>query len=353
MTKKMKAAFLPGNSTVEIHEVNIPEPGHGEVLIKMKSSTICGSDIRAIYREHLGKGPEGYQNKICGHEPCGQIVKAGPGLRRFKEGDRVIVYHISGCGVCNDCRRGYMISCTSEYRRAYGWQRDGGMAEYMLAEEKDLVRLPDSLSYTDGAQVACGFGTVYEGLEKIGISGNDSVLVVGLGPVGLAACMLARAMGAQKIIGVDTVKERVDLAVEKGLADHALISNDLTMIKIQGLTNGFGCEKTVECSGHTLGRQLAIRAARKWGKIVFIGEGGTVEFNPSPDIIHDQKTIYGSWVTNIWRMEELVERIVRWGIHPEDLVTHRFTLENASEAYSLMAGGKCGKVAVVFDEEIK
>lgn len=353
MNEKMKAAYLPGNSTVETCNVNIPEPGYGEVLIKMKSSTICGSDIRAIYREHLGKGPEGYQNKICGHEPCGQIVKAGPGLRRFKEGDRVIVYHISGCGVCNDCRRGYMISCTSEYRRAYGWQRDGGMAEYMLAEEKDLVWLPNSLSYTDGAQVACGFGTVYEGLEKIRISGDDSVLVVGLGPVGLATCMLAKAMGAQKIIGVDTVQERVDLALNKDLVDHAFLSNSMTLVKIQGLTGGFGCGKTVECSGHTLGQQLAIRAARKWGKIVFIGEGGTVEFNPSPDIIHDQKTIYGSWVTNIWRMEELVERIVRWGVHPENLVTHRFTLKNAPDAYSLMAGGKCGKVAVVFDEEIK
>lgn len=109
------------------------------------------------------------------------------------------MYHISGCGVCNDCRRGYMISCTSEFRRAYGWQRDGGMAEYLLAEEKDLVLLPDSLTYTDGAQVACGFGTVYEGLEKIGISGNDAVLVVGLGPVGLAACMLAKAMGRKRL----------------------------------------------------------------------------------------------------------------------------------------------------------
>ena len=186
----MKAAFLPGNSTVLLKDVEIPEPGHGEVLLKMKSSTICGSDIRAIYREHLGKGPEGYQDKICGHEPCGQIVKCGPGMRRFKEGDRVIVYHISGCGVCNDCRRGYMISCTSPQRKAYGWQRDGGMAEYLLAEEKDLVALPDSLTYTDGAQVACGFGTVYEGLEKIGICGDDDVLVVGLGPVGLAACMI-------------------------------------------------------------------------------------------------------------------------------------------------------------------
>lgn len=348
----MKAAYLPGNSTVVLKEVDIPEPGHGEVLIKMKSSTICGSDIRAIYREHLGKGPEGYQDKICGHEPSGQIVKAGPGLRRFKEGDRVVVYHISGCGVCNDCRRGYMISCTSEFRRAYGWQRDGGMGEYLLAEEKDLVLLPDSLTYTDGAQIACGFGTVYEGLEKIGISGNDAVLVVGLGPVGLAACMLCKAMGAQMVIGVDTVQERIDLAVEKGLVDHAFMSDADALKKVQELTGGNGVEKSVDCSGNTYGRQLAIRAARKWGKVVFLGEGGTVEFNPSPDIIHDQKTIYGSWVTNIWRMEELVERIVRWGIHPEDLVTDRYTLDNASEGFALMAEGKCGKVAIVYDEEV-
>ena len=349
----MKAAYLPGNSTVVLKEVEMPEPGHGEVLIRMKSSTICGSDIRAIYREHLGKGPEGYQDKICGHEPCGQIVKTGPGLRRFKEGDRVIVYHISGCGVCNDCRRGYMISCTSEFRRAYGWQRDGGMAEYMLAEEKDLVLLPDSLTYTDGAQVACGFGTVYEGLEKIGISGNDAVLVTGLGPVGLASCMLARAMGSRLIIGVDTVRERVDLANEKGLVNHAFLSDSGALDKILALTGGNGVEKAVDCSGNTFGRQLAVRATRKWGQVVFIGEGGSVELNPSPDMIHPQKTIVGSWVTTIWRMEELVERIVRWGIHPEDLVTHRFTLNNVSEAFSLMAEGKCGKVAVVSDEEIK
>ncbi|GHV47359.1 alcohol dehydrogenase [Bacteroidia bacterium] len=351
--KTMKAAYLPGNSTVVFKDVEIPEPGHGEVLIRMKSSTICGSDIRAIYREHLGKGPEGYQDKICGHEPCGQIVKTGPGLRRFKEGDRVIVYHISGCGVCNDCRRGYMISCTSGFRRAYGWQRDGGMAEYMLAEEKDLVALPDSLTYTDGAQVACGFGTVYEGLEKIGVNGNDAVLITGLGPVGLAACMLAKALGAQSIIGVDTVPERVELAKAKGLVNHAFLSDAGALGKVLELTGGKGAEKSVDCSGNTYGRQLAIRGARQWGKIVFLGEGGTVEMNPSPDMVHPQKTIYGSWVTNIWRMEELVERIVRWNIHPEHLVTHRFTLEQAPEAFALMSEGKCGKVAVVSDEEIK
>lgn len=350
---KMKGAFLPGNSTVVVKEVDVPEPGHGQVLIRTKSSTICGSDIRAIYHKHLGKGPEGYQNKIAGHEPAGQIVKCGPGLKRFKEGDRVVIYHISGCGVCNDCRRGYMISCTSEHRAAYGWQRDGGMAPYVLADEKDLVLLPDSLTYTDGAQIACGFGTVYEGIEKIGISGNDAVLVTGLGPVGLATLMLAKAMGAEKLIGVDINEKRCKLAKDLKLADEIFVSAADTLERILSVTNNKGVEKAIDCSGHTDARQLCIRATRKWGAIAFVGEGGTVEFNPSPDIIHDQKTIYGSWVTSIWKMEELVERIVRWGIHPEDLVTHRFTLDQADKAYELMAEGNCGKVAVVFDEEIK
>jgi threonine dehydrogenase-like Zn-dependent dehydrogenase len=351
---KMTGAILPGNSTVELKEFDVPIPGHGEVLLRTKASTICGSDIRAIYHQHLGKGPEGYQpGMIAGHEPCGQIVKEGPGCRRFKTGDRVIVYHISGCGVCNDCRRGYMISCTSPYRRAYGWQRDGGMAGYILAEEKDLVLLPDSLSYADGAQVACGFGTVYEGLEKIGISGNDAVLITGLGPVGLATAMLVKAMGAQKIIGTDIVPERLELAKKLKLCDDVLVTDPENVAQVRSLTGGNGVEKSVDCSANDQARLTCIQATRKWGKICFLGEGGSVTFQPSPDIIHDQKTIYGSWVTNIWRMEELVERIVRWDIHPEILITHRFTLDKAAEAYSLMASGKCGKVAVVFDEEVK
>ena len=89
----MKGAYLPGNSTVEMRELPVPEPGHGEALLRMKSCTICGSDIRCIYHQHLGKGPEGYQGVVAGHEPAGQIVKTGPGCRRFGPGDRVI----AGC----------------------------------------------------------------------------------------------------------------------------------------------------------------------------------------------------------------------------------------------------------------
>jgi threonine dehydrogenase-like Zn-dependent dehydrogenase len=350
----MTGAYLPGDSTAVLREAPVPAPGHGEVLIRMKASTICGSDIRCIYHEHLGKGPEGYQGVIAGHEPCGQVVKTGPGCRRFGEGDRVIVYHISGCGVCNDCRRGYMISCTSpQYRRAYGWQRDGGMADFLLAEEKDLIALPDELSYADGAQVACGFGTVYEGLMKVGISGNDAVLITGLGPVGLATAALCRKLGAERIIGIEAIEERIRLAGELGLCDEILRSGPDNVEQVRDLTGGRGVERAVDCSANDAARATAIRATRKWGRIVFLGEGGRVELQPSPDMIHDQKTLFGSWVTSTWLMEELVERLVRWDLHPADLVTHRFPLERVGDAYELMASGNCGKVAVCFDEELE
>ena len=246
-----------------------------------------------------------------------------------------------------------MISCTNEkYRRAYGWQRDGGMADYMIAEEKDLIALPNELSFADGAQVACGFGTVYEALEKIGINGNHSVLITGLGPVGLAAAALSRKLGAPLIIGIDVVPERLHLAESLKLCDVVLKAGTENVSQVRDLTSGHGVERAIECSANPTARAAAVRATRKWGKIAFVGEGGAVEFNPSPDMIHDQKTIYGSWVTSTWLMEELVERLVRWNLHPADIVTHRFGLENAEDAYALMASGKCGKVAVCSDEEL-
>jgi threonine dehydrogenase-like Zn-dependent dehydrogenase len=227
------------------------------------------------------------------------------------------------------------------------------MAPYLVADEKDLVALPGELSYTDGAQVACGFGTVYEALEKIGICGNDAVLVTGLGPVGLATLMLAKAMGAQRLIGVELNEERIALAKKLKLVNEAFTPGPEALEKIRAVTGGHGVERAIDTSANDSARALAIRATRQWGKIALVGEGGSLTFNPSPDLLHPQKTIMGSWVTSIWRMEDLVERLVRWNIHPDILVTHRFPLEKAGEAYALMASGKCGKVAVCFDEELK
>lgn len=349
MNSIMKGAVLPGNSTVELKDYPVPDPGKGQVLIKMKASTICGSDIRAIYREHIGKGPEAYQGVIAGHEPCGQIVKIGSGVNKFKKGDRVILYHIAGCGVCHDCRMGYLVSCSSPKRAAYGWQRDGGMADYLLAEENTCVLMPDELSYIDGANVACGFGTSYEACRRVNVSGYDNVLVVGLGPVGLATLMLCRALGAKKLIGIDIVDERLDLADNLNLADTLIKSDDNVLKKIYQNTGDRGCEVSIDCSASPQGRLTALHGTRQWGRVAFVGEGNNVTFEPSRDIIHKQITIYGSWVTSIGNMEDLVERLVRWNLKPEKIVTHKFHLQRVSEAYDIMDKGKCGKVAVVFD----
>ena len=347
---KMRGVLLPGGRRVEFAEFDVPEPGHGQVLIKMKASSICGSDIRAIYREHLGHGPEAYQGVIGGHEPCGQIVAVGPGCKRFAVGDRVILYHISGCGVCNDCREGYMISCTSDRRAAYGWQRDGGHADYCLAEESTCVALPEPLTYVDGALVACGFGTVYEALNRMRVSGEDRVLIVGMGPVGMAAGLLAKKMGAPRVIGVDLSQDRLDFSLETGTIDQAIVAGADAVAQIKALTGGMGCEVSIDCSGSPQGRLLALQGTRRWGRAAWVGEGSTVEFDVSQTVIHNQITIYGSWVTSIGHMEDLVERLVEWDLHPEVIVSHRFTLDQAADAYRVADEGQSGKVVIVLDD---
>ncbi|HYN30711.1 MAG TPA: zinc-binding dehydrogenase [Dermatophilaceae bacterium] len=346
----MRAVRLPGNRTVEHVTVPVPEPGRGRVLLRMRASSICGSDIRAIYREHLGTGAEAYQGVVAGHEPCGDVVATGPDVRRLSPGDRVVVYHISGCGLCEECRRGYPIGCTSSLRAAHGWQRDGGHAEFMLADEVSCLALPGELTHVDGALVSCGFGTAYEGLLRAGISGRDRLLVTGLGPVGMATAMLARHLGATTVIGSDVSPERVALARDLGLVDMAVSDPDGVDEAVAAATGGLGCEVTVDCSGSAAARLTALRNTRVWGRCVLLGEGGAVGFDVSPLLIHRQVSLHGSWVSSLGHMRELLDLLARWGEHPERIVTHRYPLADAAQAYAVADAGAAGKVVLTMGE---
>lgn len=335
----MLAAYLPGDRVVDLRTVADPLPGEGEVVLAMKASTICGSDLRAIYREHLGEGPEAYQGVVGGHEPAGQVIAVGPGVDDLVVGDRVVVYHISGCGLCPDCRRGYQISCSSPARKAYGWQRDGGHADRLLATRRDLLKLPDGLSYLDGACVACGFGTAYEALLRLGLSGRDRLLVVGLGPVGLAAGLLAKAMGVGEIIGADPSADRRALAERLGAVTTAA---DRVV--------GAEVDAAIDCSGAGAGQLSALENTRRWGRVALVGEGGRLSVDVSEAIIHRQLTIHGSWVTSTVAMADLLERLDQWGLHPADIVTHTFPLHDVAEAYRVADSGVAGKIAIVWDD---
>jgi threonine dehydrogenase-like Zn-dependent dehydrogenase len=346
----MQGAVLPGNRQLELRTFEVPEAGHGQALVRMKASSLCGSDLRAIYRPtNQGSGPEAYRGVIAGHEPAGQIEAIGPGVTTVKPGDRVAVYHIAGCGLCSDCQAGWQISCTSESRAAYGWQRNGGHAAFLLAEERSLVKLPDSLSYLDGAMVACGMGTAFAACSRVGLSGRDRVLVTGLGPVGLLLSMLCQAMGAQ-VFGTDIMPERRALAEKLKVTDGAFASDSPVLRdRLLDVTGGNGFEVCIDASGNAEARHLCLEMVREWGRVVYVGEGGEVSFAPSPLLIHKQVTLYGSWVCSLGQMTELVEHLDRWKLHPDRIVTDRFSLKRAREAYELFDGGTTGKVAIVWD----
>jgi threonine dehydrogenase-like Zn-dependent dehydrogenase len=342
------AAFLPGGRQVELRDVDDPTPGHGQAVVAMRASTICGSDLRAIYRQHLGEGPEAYQDVVAGHEPAGRVIAVGEDTTRIKVGDRVVVYHISGCGQCDDCRSGYQISCTSPQRAAYGWQRNGGHADLLLAEERDLLVLPDELTFTDGACVACGFGTAYEALCRLDVSGRDRLLVVGLGPVGNAAGLMAKAMGVTQVVGMDVSPERRRLSVELGAADVTVEAGDddqLTAIL------GDGAEAAIDCSGNGIGQLAALKHTRRWGRTALVGEGGRLSVDVSDVIIHRQLTVHGSWVTSTVRMAELLTNLVRWNLHPEKVVSDTFPLHRAAEAYRMADAAASGKIGIVWPDE--
>jgi threonine dehydrogenase-like Zn-dependent dehydrogenase len=242
-------------------------------------------------------------------------VKVGPGVRDLRVDDRVVVYHIGGCGLCEECRRGYPIGCESEARAAYGWQRDGGHADYLLADEVSCLALPESLTHVDGALVTCGFATAYQGLFLAPTSGCDQLLVTGLDPVGLAAAPLGRALGASLVIGSDPAPERVALATSLGVVDAAAQSSEELDELVAVHTSGHGCEVRFDCSGNAAASESAVRT-RTSGSCVFVGEGGTVTLSVSELLIHKQLTVHGSWVSSVDHMRELLEKLAPWDLHP-------------------------------------
>jgi threonine dehydrogenase-like Zn-dependent dehydrogenase len=172
---------------------------------------------------------------------------------------------------------------------------------------------------------------------------------MGLGPVGQAVIILAKALGAETI-GVDISPERIAMA-EKAGADHTFTGDDQAVEKIMELTGGKGVEVAIDCSGSSVGRHRCLEAARMWGNVVFLGEQGTVTFEPSPLLLHKNLTLHGSWVTSVANMTKLVELLDRKKIHPSQIITHRFALKDTPKAFEVFATGKTGKVCIDHEME--
>src|SRR2546425_11146576 len=213
----MKGVVFLGDRKIEVRSFPDPTPGHGEVVIQMKASGMCGSDLK-FYRSPPGAAQAalGLGNStapfIAGHEPCGVVAARGPGVseREAPIGQRVMNHHYSGCGVCRHCRVGWSQLCKAGIT-VYGVTANGGHAEYLKVPARTPVPLPDELSFVEGAAVACGTGTAYGALPRMHLPGGSTPAVFGQGPVGLSATVLGAKMGA-RVIAVETNPGRLALA---------------------------------------------------------------------------------------------------------------------------------------------
>ncbi len=333
----MKAVVFTGDRTLELMEVPDPTPGPGEVVLEIKASGMCGSDL------HQYRAPRKEKLNIAGHEPCGVVATVGTGVpeEQVKVGDRVMDHHYSGCGVCKHCREGWSQMCL-EGTIVYGGVGDGAHAKYMLVPAHTVVKLPDALSFKTGAAISCGTGTAYGALKRLALAGDETIAIFGQGPVGLSATQLAKAMGA-RVIALDISKERRDLATKFG-ADEVVdpVANDVVQA-IRDLTHGEGAQKSLDCSSNSEARRAAVQAVRVWGTACFVGETGDVTFDVSNDLLRRQVTLVGSWTFSKNGQADCAEFVADRGIDVDSLFTHEFTLNQADEAYKLFDTQTTGK----------
>ncbi len=334
----MRGVVFCGEREVALMSFDDPTPGPGEVVLEMKASGMCGSDLIPYRRPKSGGLGLGFGSSaepvIGGHEPCGVVAAVGDGVSHAEArvGDRVMVHHYWGCSVCEHCRAGWSQLCARQTPAVYGMTANGGHAPYLKVPARTLVALPDALSFETGAAISCGTGTAYAALRRINLAGNHTIAIFGQGPVGLAATQLAAAMGA-RVIALDIAPERLARASAFGAMATINPRETDPVDAIRQLTHGAGADRALDASAAPEGRIAAIRCVRTWGTACFVGEGGNVTIEVSPDMLRRQVNVVASWTFSTVGQAECARFVADREIAVGDLFTRRWTLDRAGAAY--------------------
>src|SRR4030042_6289376 len=331
----MKVSKLYSFNDIRIEDIPVPEIGPGDALIKTKASGICSGDVMPWYIEK--KAP-----LVLGHEPSGEIVEVGSDFPSFKRGDRVFTHHHAPCFACRHCNRGDYVQCDT-------WKNTsivpGGISEYILIPkinlENDTLTLPDTLSYEDGTLIeplAC----VIKGMKRARVKHGDTVLVTGLGFMGVLNGIIAKKYGAGKIIGADMVSYRLDRAIALGFDSVIDVSKVNVAEALMEITSGRMAELVIVCPNSVSAISDGLSA---------IGEGGTLimfapvkpderlTINPNELYFGDINivTSYSCGPTDTADALEMIEEDV---VRADKLITHRFPVEKTAEAFKLTAEAK-------------
>ncbi len=333
--RTMQAAVYRGKDDVRLETVPVPEIGPGELLVRIHTCGICGTDLKKISTgSHSAP-------RIFGHEMAGQVVALGAGVENFAIGDRVMVFHHIPCGECYYCRKNVFAQCPvyKKVGATAGFEPSGGgFAEYIRVMEwvvrRGVVKIPDGVSYEQASFIE-PVNTCMKAIEQLRLESDETVLVVGQGPIGIMLALLARRTGAT-VVTSDLYPQRLKISESFGLARTVNAGQADPAVRVRELTDGRGADAVILATAGNSLIKPAMEATRPGGRIMLFAQTQRSEVAIDPSAVcMDEKTLMGSYSASVDLQEENVKLVFSGEIDFARLISHRFPLAEAVEALQL------------------
>lgn len=332
----MKVAAITGVRQGGCIEKNEPKSHADYVVVKNLVAPMC-TEYKAF--------AAGQRSDSLGHEAAGEVAEvARPG--KVKVGDRVVAMPMYPCGRCDLCTRGDFIHCERNEDPLAVTANERGTAtyaQYLLKPDWLLLPIPEDLTTEHASMACCGLGPTFGAMQRMGVDAFDTVLITGMGPVGLGG-VINSVFRSARVIAVESHPYRARLAQELGAETVIDPRDPEAAAQIRSLTDGRGVDKAIDCSGTAAGQRLLIDSTRRRGQVAFVGEAGDLTIHVSRDMIRKGLTLHGSWHWNLTDAPALMQVIRRSGTPIERLITHAFPLTDVQAAWELQTTGECGKV---------
>ena len=349
----MRAVVYRGINDMRVESVPVPHIGPGEILVKIATCGICGTDLKKIHNgSHSAP-------RIFGHEMSGTIAAVGSGVTSYSVGDRVMVFHHVPCGECYYCRKGTPAQCPLYKKTGVtaGFEPSGGGFAYyirvmdFIVQNRGVVRIPDGIPFEQAAFIE-PLNTVLKGVRMLNLEPDDTVLVIGQGPIGLMHAALARKTGA-RILTSDLFPERHAIAARFGLNHPIHAGQEDVVRRAMAETDGRGVDAVILAVGGNALIRTAMDAARPGGKVMLFAQTqhGEATFDPAAVCV-DEKTLLGSYSSSFDILDEVTSLVFdgyRSGFDLTQLISHRFTLEQAVEAINIASNPQPGSMKIMIE----